>query len=285
MIVFEGSAPADIQDNKQLAACIEQPGRNHQPPVVWLGDPVAIKEPTSAALRRQSGANLLMIGQRDDLALHLLSAALVGLGSQLSPEHVRFLILDGSPGDAPHAGLLTQVTQTLPHDCHLVAWRDVPQAILDLAAEADRRIEADEHSAPTIVLVVHGLQRYRMLRRSEDSFGLSLDSEAAPRADARFADLLRDGPAVGIHTLAWADTLTTLERTIDRQTLREFDYRVLFQMSATDSSNLIDSPAANQLGFHRALLYSEEQGGVEKFRPYAALTDAWLAELGRKLKR
>ena len=40
-------------------------------------------------------------------------------------------------------------------------------------------------------------------------------------------------------------------------------------MSAADSSNLIDSPAANKLGFFRALAYSEEQGIVEKFRPYA----------------
>jgi len=31
--------------------------------------------------------------------------------------------------------------------------------------------------------------------------------------------------------------------------MREFDNRVLFQMSAADSSNLIDSPIANKLGF------------------------------------
>jgi hypothetical protein len=123
-----------------------------------------------------------------------------------------------------------------------------------------------------------------MLRRSEDTFGLSPEGDATPQADVRFADLLRDGPAVGIHTLAWADTLATLERTLDRHTLREFDYRVLFQMSAVDSSNLIDSPVANQLGFHRVLLYSEEQGGVEKFRPYAALADDWLAMLSQRLQ-
>jgi hypothetical protein len=133
--------------------------------------------------------------------------------------------------------------------------------------------------------MVYGLQRYRMLRRNEDAFGFSMDEEAKPQPDAQFATILREGPAVGVHVVTWADTLGTLERTLDRQTIREFDYRILFQMSATDSSNLIDNPAANQLGFHRALLYSEEQGGLEKFRPYAPLDDAWLAEAGKALTR
>jgi S-DNA-T family DNA segregation ATPase FtsK/SpoIIIE len=70
---------------------------------------------------------------------------------------------------------------------------------------------------------------------------------------------------------------------VDRQTLREFDHRVLLQMSAADSSNLIDSPVANQLGLHRALLFSEEQGGLEKFRPYDGPPEDWLAYVRRNL--
>jgi len=51
--------------------------------------------------------------------------------------------------------------------------------------------------------------------------------------------------------------------------LREFDMRVLLQMGANDSTNLIDMPDASKLGMHRALLYSEETGTIEPFRPYA----------------
>ena len=69
----------------------------------------------------------------------------------------------------------------------------------------------------------------------------------------------------------------------NRATLREFDHRVLFQMSAADSSNLIDSPTANKLGFFRALAFSEEQGVMEKFRPYAMPSEAWLRYVGEKL--
>ena len=67
--------------------------------------------------------------------------------------------------------------------------------------------------------------------------------------------------------------------------MREFDNRILFQMSANDSSNLIDSPLANKLGFHRALAYSEEQGIMEKFRPYALPDKNWLSDVAARLKR
>ena len=83
--------------------------------------------------------------------------------------------------------------------------------------------------------------------------------------------------------IAWADTAATLERTLDRAAMREFDHRILFQMSASDSSNLIDSPSANKLGQNRALAYSEEQGVMEKFRPYAIPDESFLNHLRDRL--
>jgi hypothetical protein len=47
-------------------------------------------------------------------------------------------------------------------------------------------------------------------------------------------------------------------------------------MSAADSSELIDSPAANKLGLHSALLFVESDGILEKFRPYALPDEQWL---------
>ena len=287
MIVFEGSVPADIRGNRQLAACIKQEAADTETsaPRIWLGAPVVIKEPTAVTLRRQSGANLMMVGQRDEAAMNLMASAIVSLATQLQPSSVQFVILDGTPPDSPFAGTFARVTAVLPHNCRLVSWQAVSGTIAELAQDVDKRVEGDHHDAPSVILLVYGLQRYRMLRRSEDAFGFSADEEAGPRPDVQFASILREGPAVGVHVVTWADTLGTLERTLDRQTVREFDHRVLFQMSATDSSNLIDAPTANQLGFHRALLYSEEQGGLEKFRPYAAMTDEWLAEVGKELAR
>jgi ABC-type multidrug transport system fused ATPase/permease subunit len=286
-VVFEGGVPADITENRQLAECLEREVQAAEvsTPRIWLGAPVTMKDPTAVVLRRQSGANVLIVGQRDEVAMNLMTAAIVGLAAQLPRRSVQFVILDGSPPDSPHAGAFARVTSVLPHTCRLVPRRNVEEVIAELTEEAEKREQANQHDAPTVILTIYGLQQYRVLRRREDAFGLSLDDKAEPRADVQFSELLREGPSVGIHVLAWADTLSTLERTVDRQTLREFDHRVLFQMSAADSSNLVDSPIANQLGFHRALLYSEEQGGLEKFRPYDALGDDWLAHIRRKLTR
>jgi S-DNA-T family DNA segregation ATPase FtsK/SpoIIIE len=288
MVVFEGSAPADIRENRLLAECLGRRGeaclaRTGTAPRIWLGAPVTMKDPTVVTLRRQSGANLLIVGQREEAAMNLIAGALVGLAAQSPRASAQFVILDGGGPDSAHGGVLARVASVLPHTSRLVAWREVQEVIAELAQETQRRVQAQQHDAPAIFLIVYGLQRYRVLRRSEDALGLSFDDKAEPRPDLQFAELLREGPGVGIHVLAWADTLSTLERIVDRQTLREFDHRVLFQMSAADSSNLIDSPIANQLGLHRALLFSEEQGGLEKFRPYDALPDDWLADVGRKL--
>jgi hypothetical protein len=59
--------------------------------------------------------------------------------------------------------------------------------------------------------------------------------------------------------------------------------RVLFQMSASDSSALIDAPVASKLGVHRAFYYSEERGQPEKFRPYALPTEEWLSQVKQQL--
>ena len=137
----------------------------------------------------------------------------------------------------------------------------VRDAVLEVGAELARRIEAGDTTGSTILLLVHGLQRFRVLRRSEDDFGFSSE-DTPPTPDRVFGEILREGPEHGIHVVAWADTVGTLERCVDRQTMRAFDQRAMFQVGATDSSTLIDSPAASLLGANRGLLYSDERGTV-----------------------
>ncbi|MFN9977524.1 MAG: hypothetical protein ACK58T_47230, partial [Phycisphaerae bacterium] len=117
-----------------------------------------------------------------------------------------------------------------------------------------------------------GLHRMRALRKAEDDYSFTASEDATPKPDKQFAEILREGPTVGVHAIVWCDNVANLERAIDRRGVREFDLRILFQMSGGDSSNLIDSPHAQSLGQNRALLYSEETGTFEKFRPYAPAT-------------
>lgn len=283
--VFEGNAPAEIATNELLGAMLcDTRSSPASPAVAFLGEPVAIKDPTAIVLRRQSGANALIIGQQEESAMGLMVGALISLAAQHSPASSRFVILDGTAADSTLAGVLPQVSAILPHRVKLVEYRAVAETLAELVTELQRRIETGE-AAQTVYILIYGLQRYRVLRKQEESFGFSMDDgEKAPQPDKQFADLLREGPAVGMHILAWADTPASVDRTLDRNSMREFDNRVLFQMSAADSSNLIDSPAANKLGFYRALLYSEEQGVMEKFRPYALPDRAFLERVRKALE-
>ena len=126
-------------------------------------------------------------------------------------------------------------------------------------------------------LLIYNGGRFRDLRKEEEfSFGSSDDGKP-PSPAKQFATIVREGPAVGIHTLMWCDSYSTLNRLLDRQALRDFELRVLFQMNATDSANLMESPDASRLGVHRAIFYDEGQGRSEKFRPYGLPSADWLA--------
>jgi hypothetical protein len=156
---------------------------------------------------------------------------------------------------------------SLELDASVPGYREVDEAVTRLGAEVLRRTESGRSDEPPLLLLVHGLQRFRSLRRNEDDFSFG-SGDGPPKPDRVLAAILRDGPAVGVHAVLGVDTATSLQRTIDRGGMRDFDLRVLMQMGANDSSGLIDSPAASRLGAERALLFSEERGTLERFRPF-----------------
>src|SRR5262249_46785239 len=115
-------------------------------------------------------------------------------------------------------------------------------------------------------------------------FGFSRRGEEKPSPSKQFATIIREGPALGVHTLVWCDSLNNVNRSLDRQGLREFEMRGLFQMRANHCSVLVDTPLARKVGFPPALVHSEDRGRLEKFRPYGPPSEAWLAEMQRLLR-
>jgi DNA segregation ATPase FtsK/SpoIIIE, S-DNA-T family len=282
-IVFQGNVPSHLPRNHLLAAVLE--GRSTPAmPTVWLGEAISIKDPTAVKFRRQSGSNLLIVGQQELPTLGLIVASIVSLAPQAArtARLPALTILDGGTSDAESTPELADVVKTLgPGVAGLAgtagAGRAADAALAALYEEFQRRQTSDAAEHTPLFLVVWGLQRFRSLRKADSDFGFDASDEPAAKPDKQFAALLKDGPSVGIFTIVRVDTSTNLERAMDRRMLKEFDHRVLFQMSANDSSNLIDSTAAGNLGQHRGLLYSEETGQIEKFRPYAVPERDWLA--------
>ena len=285
-IVFEGNAPASLSTNMPLRTQLaRRPNASPASFPLWLGDAVAIKDPTNAVVRRQAGGNLVILGQQDEHALATTTGAILSAASAHPSDQCRFVILDGTAADDPNAGYLQNVARNLPHHTDVPSFRESSEAVLNIGKELAKRIEHESTDASPLVLVVHGLQRFRSLRRADDDFGFSMDDDAPLTADKVFGQILKEGPEYGIFIITWCDTVPSLERAVDRLGMRGFDNRALFQVSATDSSTIIDSPIAAQLGQQRGLLYSEERGTIEKFRPWALPSESLLAQIGQALSR
>ena len=126
------------------------------------------------------------------------------------------------------------------------------------------------------------MQKFKKLRH-EDDFSFASDESRPPAPGAVFERLITEGPGVGMHVIVTCDSYNSLARAMSRKCISEFELRVLLQMSANDSATLCDSPAASDLGLHRALLHNGQMGFLETFRPYALPEAEWLEEAGRSL--
>ncbi|HEX4263055.1 MAG TPA: FtsK/SpoIIIE domain-containing protein [Verrucomicrobiae bacterium] len=280
--VFEGNAPADVNENITLRGLLQT--RPAKPPVqarVWLGAPNSIKGPTEAVFQKQSGNNLLVVGQNGEASLSILGIALISLSAQYPRGAVRFVLLDSTAPDSPEREFLDRIVQAVPQEIVRVKGGDVADAMNSLGVELKRRGEDESAPGPETFVLIQDLQNYKKLRQ-EDEFSFSSTDVASPASV--LLSLISDGPAHGIHVIATCDSFNNVNRFLGRKNLSEFEMRVLFQMSASDSASLIDSPDAATLGMHRSLYYNDREGYTEMFRPYARPGNEWIEGMDKQLK-
>ncbi|MEM6330408.1 MAG: FtsK/SpoIIIE domain-containing protein [Planctomycetota bacterium] len=301
-VIFEGNAAADPAKNEALQLRIAEWGMRNDaqaatdalsgrpasgspardsafriPNSAFLGDSVAIRPATAVPFGRHGGANLLVVGADERSALGMLTVGCVSLAA--ADPAARVVVLDATrPGDASD-GVWRRVADAAPGGFAIHGPSDAADALAGVAAEVARREAESDDTAPPVYVVVYNAGRFRDLRRSEDDFSFSVDKDKPVSPDKHLAEVLKSGPGVGVHALVWCDSYNASSRLFDRMTLREFALRVVMQMSAADSSNLIDTPAASGLKPHRAIFYSDETGATEKLRPYGPPSEAWLASL------
>ena len=284
-IVFEGNAPANVGDNPLLRSLLDASSlQTTNSPRIWLGAPNSIKGPTEALFRRQSGSHLIIVGQREETALGMLGVALISLAAQQTRAGSRFIVFDTSAPDSAEAKFLDQIVQTIPHGVKLVRAGEVDEVMSELAAEQQTRLEQGGAAGAETFLFLHGLQKNKKLKFDEE-MSFSLDANASAHSGLQLNKLIIEGAGVGFHVVATCDSYNNVMRCLSRKAVSEFEMRVVFQMSSNDSASLIDSPQANDLGLHRAILFNGQEGWTETFRPYALPEAEWIAIAAKSLRR
>ncbi|MGJ8635685.1 MAG: FtsK/SpoIIIE domain-containing protein [Phycisphaerales bacterium] len=255
-VVFEGNRPAQFDVSVEAFV---QAYPNRTVPRVLLGDAVAIAPPTSAPLLKRSGSNLLIVGQQPEPSLGMLVSAAITAGSTPC---TRLIVIDPTPEDDAIHGRIGEAIEATGINTRFVTHKEADQVVEEVRKLVEDR---NDIASEPVILVLAGLHRLRSLRKSDD-YSFSME-EAKVSPDKDLVHILREGPAVGVWALAWCDTLTNLERAMERTTIREFGLRALMQMSASDSASLIDTSVASTLGANRAILADDVEGTLQKFRP------------------
>jgi hypothetical protein len=285
-IVFEGNAPANIRENTLLqvlldASSIKAPAAGR----LWLGAPNSIKGPTEATFNRQTGNNLLIVGQREEETLAMFCIGLISLAAQYPVGAARFILCDATPPDSNERRLIERTVELVRHPVTLAKPGDLPEILGGLSEEMKKRSESsNSDAAPPVFLMIHGLQRFSRLRFDEE-LSFSSDPAAASNPAMVLNNLVTEGTRLGFHVIASCDSYNNVSRYLSRKAFSEFEMRVLFQMSANDSASLIDNPKASMLGLHRALYFNAQEGYLETFRPYALPGTDWFEDAGRHLSR
>ncbi|WP_295433151.1 FtsK/SpoIIIE domain-containing protein [uncultured Thiodictyon sp.] len=280
--VFVGSDPARLPECVPLSTLLgagswPQSGGSIN---AWLGEPIAMRPPIAARLLPEGGSNLLAVARDEEQAVGLMVAAILSIAAQRGPEQVAFLVLDLTRSDAAWANQSQTLADGLPHQVQVGKARHLADQLMTLDALLEERIAADRALPLHVYWVILGLHKARALQEG--------DGYSSPDADspqAQFLKLLRQGPELGMHVLAWCDSMRNLQ-TVGRSAVAEFRLRVAGPMDDGDSTQLIDSTAAARLKPNRLVfVHKDEPESLLPFRPYALPGTDWLTTTLASLKQ
>jgi S-DNA-T family DNA segregation ATPase FtsK/SpoIIIE len=261
-------------------------------PRIWLGEPTGMGPPVEVLLRRQEGANLVIVSDDAAMGQGALFAA-VATASMVHDRSLEVWVLDFLPLGGDFAASLG--TLGGESTVHIGRRRNLSKTLDTVHRVVQDRLLSGDLAAPPRLLVLNGLGRARDLDVARPSGPVARPSGPGPASEPADPEppavpgpspdgldpvgvleaILRDGPEVGVHTLVWCDTIGLLHRRLGPWALREFGARVGTAMSEDDSVTLLDSPYGSTLRPGHGLLYDEERGRLVKFRPYSLPPEGW----------
>ena len=258
-VVFEGNRPC--RWTPALAAeALGQRSATSEELHGLLGEAVEIGPPVSIELSRNAGRNVVMIPPAEARP-GLLSSVLSGFAK--SNPDLEVVYFNGNrPNETPS---LFPWLQRAGFKTREVKPRHSADEMGKLVEIVKERGDEAENVHP-IVIVIDPLDRFRDFRH-EDAFNFSLDATVGSMSGGQaLREVLKDGPPAHVYCLLVCGGVEILTRWLPRQSQHDVELRVLGQLNASDSSLLIDSPAASELSTATMLLYDEPAGRMSKFR-------------------
>ncbi|KAA5541032.1 AAA family ATPase [Roseiconus nitratireducens] len=274
-VIFEGNRPCRWTPALAGAVVNDEAGSTEELRGL-LGESVEIGPPVSLRLSRTAGRNVLLIPPVEARA-GVLSSILSGFAKS-NPE-TEFIYFDGNRPSESQSMLPWMRAAGL--NVRPIKPRESEPEMSRLAELVKERGDEAENVAP-IVIVIDPLDRFRDFRH-EDAFNFSLDATPGSMSGGQaIREVLKDGPPANVFALLVCSSAEIFNRWLPRQSQHDMELRVLGRLNASDSSMLIDSPAATDLSAATMLLYDEPSGRISKFRepsrPDAADVNHWLAD-------
>jgi S-DNA-T family DNA segregation ATPase FtsK/SpoIIIE len=256
--VFDGSVDVDMDGSDAVDALSDALAMGSRGLPVVLGEAVALGASAGFVLLRQPGRNLMIVAREEESRRGLLAAALISIISGKRSETAQVTVVDCLGVDEEGGDFLEAATEDL--ECSFMRRSQLAHVVAGLATEVARRIENDEYRAERLVVVINGLQRARELGE-EDAF-----DDEHPRA--RLGRVLRDGPDVGIHVIATADSADAASRRLGREGMSCFALRAVGRVGADASQDLLDSETAASLNPRFAFLRDTDDNRLDKIRRF-----------------
>jgi hypothetical protein len=275
-VVFEGNAPLPaeairpqqfIDDVRTARGAVR----------IRFGAPMAIAGTADIALKRESGANILVVARHDAESpnasgtFSLPVAVISTMVASAVAQDVRVQVVDFLPFDDGLEEPLAPYVRS--RAVALYRARQLQDVVSSLRDEVRTRVERDDSRGPNVLLILFGLHR----ARSFSADALDADGDGA-LADS-FDEIVREGPEVGCHVAIWSDTVSGVRRRIEPRTVREIGWRIAGKMSGEDSESLVGVEAATALRPQQLLLCNEDAGILQRCTAFSQPSSEWATEL------
>jgi hypothetical protein len=276
--VFEGGSSIPLEQLDQTAFREELAASGTAPVRLRAGAAMAVAGTADLDLRREAGANVLVVVRDDSShdtgltpsegpAYGLLTAAVTSAAlSEARIDVIDFMSVDDGL-DALLEPLLDRRRITVRRR------RAFAPLVTELADEVRDRVDQDDAVRQARLMFLFGVHRAREL---DTEIG-SLDADQA-LAEA-LEMVMRNGPEVGVHTWLWADTVGGAARRLSSRLMRECSWRIAGKMSANDSFAFIGTEQAADVREHQIILSNEDRSLTKRAILFGPPSHAWLTSI------